>query len=183
MTHHKRLEEDKPVIDFDKPVIDFDNLSLSKVSLYSNLSVAPIGRLVRFGTSEMETVLGLCCEVEAVPKPAQCVLILDGEKIGTLFEAVNYAGSVLNVTDLCEVVAINPCPFILDFSKIVPGTLFCYGGSTFVVWSKMNNGTTGYVSVSGVHPDFPKVGSYKRGIRPDMLTVVSQKVGIRVRAV
>lgn len=119
----------------------FDQILLSQIRLLAEWRNAKKGALLQMWIDE-SLEMGVRCNFKAINGTREGLLILLGSNAGKLVIDGYLQGSALDVSELVEIVAVNPCT-IPPHSELLPGALYEHTGSYYVwfnMWKGSGNG-------------------------------------------
>jgi hypothetical protein len=168
-------------------LIDYlSEVALQDIAVVDDWQAAPLGALVQMSVGPTK-VVGMRTDSPAANGTVAAILVVSGEHAGELVESSHLQGPALLVSNVIEIVALDPVPFTL-FPPIRKGILIKSRGAqpAYYVRSEVKPGLVGYVGLVG-HVCVSDGGNplHTRGkcvpnINPGDYVGVAEKVGVRL---
>jgi hypothetical protein len=112
-------------------------------------------------------ILGFRCDWKIPAETQKCLLILSGSNVGKLVTDKSISGPALDVTELVEIVAVKPTPFLT--AKMKPGMLFSHGGGFYIWFEAMVGSGAAFMCIAHTSPT--KIGEDVQGLPPERLGI------------
>jgi hypothetical protein len=125
-------------------------IPLSDVRVVDRWSKAKNGTLLKVAMrdeKEPSQIIGMRCGLDVGSKEAEFVVMLSGPKAGELATSHHLLDAALDVSELLEIVAVNPGIVHLSQDEYKPGMLLQFNRASYIC-CKSSDGISGVVCVS-----------------------------------
>jgi hypothetical protein len=162
---------------------DLEKLPVSDIRAVADWPKAGHGRLLLINLLGHGPIIGFRCVFEVASRKNECLLIVTGPDTGKLITDAYLGGPALDVTELFEIVAVDPLPFVPAAKKLQAGMLVRYGldQGGYFVWTNLWKGTgEGFICIGTDGGNF-EIGSYHHGLPPEHRVGISDKIDLKRR--